>query len=133
MQSMHVFRQHKRLIGLLACLVILAGALAPGISHALSGSNKTQHALFIQLCSLSSNVSIAVPFERETDADPQPSAMQHCPYCLTQADSMTLLPGTHDLPSPHGLSFALLRLLYHAPSPLFAWAAAKPRGPPLLP
>jgi hypothetical protein len=57
--------------------------------------------------------------------------LDDCAYCRLQADTPVLpvaivVIASGDAAAPRPLLF------YHAPTPLFAWTAARPRGPPLL-
>jgi hypothetical protein len=121
------FIRRKRLQVWIACLAILLNALAPSISHALSFGPSNM----IEICSATGTTWIAV--DQATPDAPKKSQLhhlEHCPFCMTHAD-------TFALPLPLTSSFAVAgghdlfpALFYDAPSPLFSWSAAHPRGPP---
>jgi hypothetical protein len=130
---MGYFRQNRHRIAWLACIAILLNALMPTISHAMA-SSQDQSGFWTSVCSASGTKFIPAPFSKPTDknSDSKPMSMVHCPYCLAHAGSVALLPATTLLLAPASLSYALPRLFYLSPSPLFAWASANPRAPPTL-
>lgn len=116
---------------------VLGMALAPTVSHALMAASGAQWA---EICSTSG--SRWVPLQEAAagqagDEAPattsNPMDMPHCPLCCH-------LGSDTGLPPPQLLSVVFLdnaaqllpALFLHAPHPLFAWAAAQPRGPPVL-
>jgi len=128
---MQFFRQNRRLIAWLASLAIVLNALAPALSHAMDSGHGDS--LLIEICSAAGNKSpISIPLDSEKPADTQPDSMQHCPYCLTHAGSFALMADVQPLITNPDLSYSLPELFYHAPRPLYAWAASNPRAPPHL-
>lgn len=128
---MQFFRQNRRLIAWLASLAIVLNLLAPAISHAMTANDDV---LLMEVCSAAGNKSaIAIPLNTGQPADSTDSqnAMQHCPYCLTHAGSFALMADAQPLFLDKNLSYSLPKLFYHAPRPLFAWAANNPRAPPI--
>lgn len=114
----------------IACFAILLAALAPSISHALAiagdGSGN-----WVEICTVSGSKLVSANHDHQSPAPADKFGhLKHCPFCLSHAVSVGLLPpadftlpvvaGTHILPS----------LFYQAPRPLFAWAVAQPRAPP---
>lgn len=57
------------------------------------------------------------------------TVFEHCPFCALQGQDMAPPPALPALALPPGRA-ALPALFLQAPRPLFAWAAAQPRGPP---
>ncbi len=116
----------------IAALAILFSALAPSISHALSMSRGDS--ALSAICS-AAGVKQLPAFAADTSHKPVKDVkhnMEHCPYCATHGGSFALLP-------PVPITFAVVGghdlfpcLYYQAPSPLFVWSAAQPRGPPTI-
>jgi hypothetical protein len=131
---MAFFTQNRRFIAWFACLAILLNALAPAVSHAMAP--KKVGSLLLEVCSATGNksaIAIQLDFEETgSSQDSQTAPMQHCPYCLAHAGNLAVLHDTQPLLLIPTLSHALPELFYHAPSPLFAWAASQPRAPPTL-
>ena len=122
------FWKNKLLTVWIACFAILLNALAPSISYALSArDDRTSPSAEICSMGISSQSSM-----HHSSGESDAHGAKHCPFCLPHAGSFALPPpgvpccavaAGHDLfPS----------LFYHAPQPLFSWAVANPRGPPLL-
>jgi len=105
----------------LALLVVVA--LLPTLSRMLA---HVQHA-----SSPWSVVCTAPAAAGDASADGAQMATEHCPMCLVQA--LGWHPGTDwSLWSLLPATAASLPLLFlWAPRPLFAWASAQPRAPPL--
>lgn len=129
---MGYFRQNRSLIAWLACLAILLNALMPAIAHALAAEHDGPM-LLTAICSASGTQFVPAPFDLPADKQPDTtSASAHCPYCLTHAGSAMLLPQTWAMHPVVTTTRTLPRLFYLAPYPLFAWAPAHPRAPPVL-
>lgn len=132
----------------IACLAILMSALGPTLAHAFRADTP---AGWIEICSATGPKLIraddGLGLKRVSDAQASPTdgstpadgdsdgaadhAVKHCPYCASHAGSLGLPPAAPSgvvLPS---LGHAVPALFLHAPRPLFAWASAQPRGPPL--
>jgi hypothetical protein len=99
-----------------------------------SGQGNTP--LLMEICSATGNKSVLVTeldIQKPMDSqDSKAAPMQHCPYCLTHAGSFALLSDAPSLLINPDLSYSLPALFYHAPRPLFAWAASNPRAPPTV-
>lgn len=134
---------HKKILtSWIAIFAILLSALAPSISSAFTlRSGNT--AIWTEICSASNvyssntkvskkilvKLSTSVPASTDTSDTHQG---KHCPFCLPHAGNFALppalMPGvvllvTRDVFPP---------LYYQAPSLLFSWVTANPRGPPQL-
>jgi len=140
---MEFFRQNRgvlsqRFIAWLSCFAILLGSLAPAISHAIANI-KGQPAPWSEICSTSGNkfvpfdISLAASNKESNDNDSQPMKMEHCAYCTMHAPTFALNDQRLLALQPANLSYSLPKLFYQAPYPLFAWASANPRAPPLNP
>lgn len=127
---MKKFWKNKLLTVWIACFAILLNALAPSITYAL---NAPKHSAppAAEICRTGMKMSGPSSMHHSSGKSDAPDA-KHCPFCLPHAGSFALPPPSvpccavaagHDLfPS----------LFYLSPQPLFSWAAANPRGPPLL-
>jgi hypothetical protein len=116
----------------IACLAILFNALAPTIAHALVSQNGPT--IEMEVCSATGPKFISVD-----QATGEPSRfdsslhhLEHCPFCLTQADSFALPGHTSTRFSVIGGHDAFPALFYQSPSPLFSWSTANPRAPPAM-
>lgn len=116
----------------IAMLAILFSALAPSVSHALAARDIL--AGFAEVCTVNGVelVSLSTGERQKPVKDALFHHMEHCAFCATHAGSFALLP-------PLPVSFAVIgghdlfpSLFYLAPSPLFSWSAAQPRGPPAI-
>lgn len=74
--------------------------------------------------------ALADPTEHEHEEPAH--GMVHCPYCNLMQHSPAFLAGNAPQLLSGNLRYAMPALYYHAPRPLFAWAATQPRGPPTL-
>ncbi len=110
---------------------ILLGALAPTLSHALSQPGNGKRT--VQVCTVAGMKMVAVDdaagHGKSGDASLFPA--ERCPFCATHAN----LPALPSSPLPpfalSGGSAPFPSLFFYAPRPLFVWAAAQPRAPPL--
>jgi len=123
----------KRAASWLSILAVLAAALAPAMSRALS-SWQGPHVAKVEICTIQGSSLVTVQDDRNPAA-PSPGerrfTVEHCPFCLTHA-------GSFGLPPAPVVSLARLDgadpmppLFLHSPRPLLTWAAAQPRAPPL--
>lgn len=134
--AMTPFRQNRRFIAWFACLAILLNSLAPAISHAMA-SVQGKDAPWTQICSTSGTKFIPLDLGTQDisqgkDKQPQPMAMEHCAYCLTHAGSFAVFTDVPLQFTPVTLAYTYPALFYQSPYPLFTWAAASPRAPPVL-
>ncbi len=122
----------KKLITIwIACFAILLSALAPSISSALAAQNGQRNG-FDEICS-TANISVgSIDKALNKSSDQSAHATTHCPFCLPHAGNFALPPANivccavaagHDIFPP---------LYYQAPTLLFTWVSANPRGPPRL-
>lgn len=125
---MYFKRTARSFTAWIALLAVLLGALAPALSHALSRADGEKR--LIQVCTVAGMKMVAVDDSRDKgDAHVFPA--ERCAFCATHCD----VPALPAMPSaPFALkarSDHLPPLYLHSPRPLFAWAAAQPRAPPL--
>lgn len=112
----------------LAILAIVAGALAPSISHLLGA---TRGVAWAEVCSIDGPRAVTVG--AADAASPEPAAahaLEHCLYCSAHAPTLDL-PSTGPALSAPALSHteAPPRAL-DAPRTRLAWASAQARAPP---
>lgn len=115
----------------MACCAILLAALAPTLSRALTVVQG--HAVpGLEICSVAGGMNM-VPLKLSTDdSTPAKSAMQmgDCPCCGMHAATLDLPPMSL-VPATGAVITGLLPVLfYQSATPLFAWTAFQPRGPP---
>lgn len=113
------------------CAILMA-ALAPSISHAIAAASNAPNT-WVEICSVNGNKLVQIDNDRQSpDPVNHTTHFEHCPFCMMHAVSLGMPPsaefklpvleGTHIIPS----------LFYQASRPLFAWATAQPRAPPLF-
>lgn len=116
-----------------ACFAILLVALAPSISHALA-AEKAFAKEWTEICTSTGVKQVKVT---DGESDKPFSSGKHdqhsedCPFCRTHADTVGLPPTSAAIvfipAAPQSYPF----LFYQAPRPLFTWAPAQSRAPPL--
>ena len=125
-------RKNRRLIAWIASFAILLSALAPSISHAVAVA-KGENSLWVEVCSVAGSKLVKID-EAGDPASPakKPMSMEHCPFCFTHAGMTGILSGIAVvLPVVAGKP-VLPPLYYQSPRPLFSWAPAQSRAPPVL-
>ncbi len=132
------FFKLRRMTVWIACFAILLNALAPSLSHAMSALSGTS-SLLTEVCTANGTKLIAAVAEKAPDSALKSNGDQkknlaasgHCPFCLPHDGSVSLLPTgaiSFALSAKHGL---MPSLFYQSPQPLFSWAVAHPRDPPV--
>lgn len=128
-------RHHKALTAWIASFAILLSALLPTLSHAFLSDAPGS---WVEVCSVTGAKLVqadAGAASASTSGTSAPSGdvhgIKHCPYCAFHVDLISLPPA-----DGAGLRMASLgqhvpELFLAAPRPLFAWASARPRAPPL--
>ncbi|MCB5190395.1 DUF2946 domain-containing protein [Methylobacillus arboreus] len=128
---MILFRQKRGLIAWWICILLMFSALAPTLSHAFTvhGTHNTSEVV----CSAPGSKYMPLSAKTADPAQPQHEHgldMKYCPYCNLLHHS-PVFAANEPLPPYGGHLGHMLPALYpHAPKPLFAWAAIRPRGPP---
>lgn len=121
----------------IACFAILLNALAPSISHAISAFNghSAQPPLWMEVCTVDGAKFVAPVSDKVPDTAPSNNSIahqsEHCPFCLSHAGTFALPPPSLTPFAVSGQHDLLPSLFYRSPQPLFSWAAAHPRAPPV--
>lgn len=117
----------------LALWLVLFGALAPTVSHAMAWAQGDRLPL-IEICTSAGPrwMALSTPSEPVPGDPASTAALDHCPFCMRMADRMAPPPqplplcfvalGHADVPASPPLVFLPARVL----------AAAQSRGPPAL-
>lgn len=114
----------------IAVLAILLATLMPAISHAMV-SRAIDTSAMHEICT-SEGIKLATHSDhgdQHQQHSEQGMHLEHCPYCITSAASAALPSKTFCMPVIVGTQL-VPSLFLEAAHPLFAWAAAQPRGPP---
>ena len=127
---MKITRRARCGVSWIALIAFLFATLAPTVSAAFPHRSSAP-AIWGQLCTVDGPARVQL---NDDASDDQPttthhSAAGHCLLCFSPAT-----PGPDQLPAVAGFTRAvtlLPRLFLRTPRPLFIWASAQPRGPPL--
>jgi hypothetical protein len=124
---------HRTTVWIAFCAILLA-ALAPSISHAVAAAKGIPNG-WTEICTVDGAKLVKLDGTSSSEApapDKKATHFEHCPFCLHHAVSLGLPPNADFvMPSIEG-SPVLPALFYQASRPLFAWAAAQPRAPPVV-
>ena len=105
-------------------LLLLVTSLAPALARMVSFAQGTLSPWQV-LC-----VADASGLPGEAGKGMASPTLDHCPLCQLQQDAPGLLPVADTSQPARRVLQAVPRLYLQAPRPPFAWAAARPRGPP---
>lgn len=122
---MKMRRLTRCLTAWIASLAMLLAGFAPALAHALAPDVRAGM-LAGEIC------TTAGAAMSKADQDGAGIHLQHCPDCYTHGAAA-------GLPPLHPFSLPMLNvagrapsLFYQSPAPLFVWASAQSRAPPLL-
>jgi hypothetical protein len=125
-------RHHRRRFSWFALIAIFALALVPTVSRWLAAEQGGS--AWAEICTpqgMKSLLAAASGDEQPVPAKVAGIHLDHCALCglaaqgaapPTHVDTVALVPMLAERPT----------LFLHAPRPLFAWAAAQPRAPPIV-
>ena len=123
-------RAHLKPVAWLALVAMLALAVLPTVSRALSfgGMNGwTENAAHAGMHGAGHDHG------QHAGAQAQHAGhLEHCPLCALSFAAVTLPPAPSAAPALTLLRFEPPPLFLRAPRTLFAWRSAQPRGPPRL-
>ena len=131
MAAMYPAQPISRLAIWIAILAVLAGSVMPSVSHLLAS---WKGPVWAQMCSTSGTRFVALGdlAPKSPLGDMATDHTKHCPFCLNHGGSLGLPPAAPlTLPLLAGTSLLPLQF-YQSHRPLFAWATAQPRGPPVI-
>ncbi|RZI42577.1 DUF2946 domain-containing protein [Herbaspirillum sp. HC18] len=122
----------RRITAWIASFAILLAAFAPLISHAMSNAANAGKG-WVQVCSHAGTKMVKVDSKLDPTAPAEKGVKaNHCPFCITHADSFGFPPTAgFALPAPDAEQ-SLPILYYQSPRPLFIWTAAHSRAPPVV-
>lgn len=123
---MSVLRPHRRFATWLTLVALVLATLAPGIARALTFA-QGELAPWGQICTTSADGSHGSGLATE----PTLHLLDHCPFCSLHSDDLGLPPAPAASADAPALSHAVPRLFLLSARPLFAWAPAQARAPPL--
>jgi len=119
----------RRLVASAALLAVAAASLLPAVAHAFGTSTGTK---WTEVCTSAGPMKVEVPADGPgIPLAPKASDFEHCPACALHAPTMAPPPSPVVLPASPTGEPGLPPLFLASPRPLFAWAAAQPRAPPL--
>lgn len=115
----------------MALSALLGLALVPSMSRALAAGDASGP--WAEFCS----VTGIQPLSNGAPSDSGPEQnngkhFEHCPLCSHHGGMLGLPPAPTTTLAVLVEAVSAPRLFYRAPRPLFAWASAQPRAPPVL-
>lgn len=127
-----LIRVRKRLALALAAALLFA-ALAPAVVQWLAFTQGA-NSVWAELCTASGIKLVKLTGKSASDTDPLSGhkAKNHCPLCVLHAGLDVAVPNSAvERAAPaHELDLTP-RLFFLSPKPLYAWASARSRAPPL--
>lgn len=129
-------RHLKAITAWIASFALLMSALVPALSHAFLADVPGN---WVEVCSVTGAKLVqadagnpnAASSGKAAPGAPEGHAFKHCPYCASHADLISLPPADSSGMRLITLGQHVPELFLAAPRPLFAWASARPRAPPL--
>ncbi|WAC71009.1 DUF2946 domain-containing protein [Roseateles sp. SL47] len=136
LRRMSVSRPFLDCCAWIVALAILISVLLPMLPHRALARDA---AMWTEVCSVAGArlVRVDVPQSDATAPDPgsrqkpMSAVMERCPYCAMHATVPALPPASLSWRVDTALRFEWPSLYLTAPRPLFAWASAWARGPPV--
>lgn len=130
---MDTLRAQYRFTAWLAALAVLWGALLPVLSHAVV-SHQAGGSGWVEVCT-----ATGMAWVNSTDNGATPGAgspakgmnMVDCDWCATHSPLASLPTVAQPQSAPLAFGSHLTAAFLHAPRPLFVWAAAQSRAPPV--
>jgi Protein of unknown function (DUF2946) len=122
----------RQTLAWIVCCAIVLGAVGASVAGLRSGNPLMAWG---DLCVTAAPAGAGASASLAGDLDPQAPADHagaHCPLCSLHVGDLALpTPEARGLLAS-GLAFLVPTLFLAAPRTLFAWAAAQPRGPPMI-
>lgn len=129
-------RAHRQLTAWLAALALLLGSLLPVLSHAVVEAPADGQG-WVEVCTVSGMAwvhQVDDTAEGAALAHPMPGGpftLDRCDWCATHNPLAGLPPLAGTLAVPMVFGPDAPPAFLHAPRPLFVWAAAQSRAPPV--
>jgi hypothetical protein len=129
--AMHAVRRRLQVCTWLALVAMLALALLPTVSHALTHGQGGQSA-WAEICTPQGMKVVAVGGVADEGSPVQAAThLEYCPYCAGAATAAGLPPAPPQVPDLSAAAERVPLLFLQAPRTLFAWRSAQPRAPPI--
>jgi len=125
---MFALRHRLRRLTWIALTAMLALALLPTLSHALAFARGD--GALAEICTPQGAKLVAPGGETPAPDGTLLGHLDHCPLCSLHGAALGLPPVAVRHVEPSSLAHAVPPLFLAAPRRLFAWSAARPRGPP---
>lgn len=136
-RAMLVCRTHRRLTAWLTALAVMLCGLLPVLSHAVV-SVQGDTPGWVEVCTVSGMAWVKpLPTDSGNErplSHPMPGSLvslDHCGWCATHNPLTGLPPLVAALVAPPSFGPSVPPAFLYAPRPLFVWAAAHSRAPPL--
>lgn len=111
-------------------IAMLLAVMAPTLTHALAKHARSV-TIMTEICSATDMGGMQqIVAEEKSPATEHQAHFEHCPFCHTGGAPAALPSAPYAVPVLAGMP-PRPALFYQSPTPLFAWTAAQPRGPPL--
>lgn len=119
----------QRVTAWIATLAILLAALVPTISQA--AYHVSGDALWLEVCTAYGIQRVAVDADPQSPGDTASLLAEHCSYCSFHSGGPTLTSRAAALPILSDGDVVVTARNLHFPRPPLAWAASRPRAPPV--
>ena len=126
-------RCSHRFTAWLAALAVLLGALMPVLSHAVA-AHQVGSSGWVEVCTATGMAWVnSMDNEATPDADSPAKGMNMagCDWCATHSPLASLPTVAQPLATPLAFGPQVPVAFLQAPRPLFVWAAAQSRAPPV--
>lgn len=136
-RAMTTLRAHRRLTAWLAALAVLWGCLLPVVSHAVVAHQVGDNG-WVEVCTATgmawvtgADARVAADTDGPQDGNGTGMVMTGCDWCATHSPLAGLPALVQPVVAPLSFGADAPAAFFHAPRPLFVWAAAQSRAPPL--
>lgn len=130
---MVVLSVNHRFIAWLAACAVLCAALLPVLSHAVV-AHQVGDSSWAEVCTVTGMAWVTSAdngVASDTDSPAPGMNMAGCDWCATHSTLAGLSAAAQPLAAPLAFEPPLPAAFLHAPRPLFVWAAAHSRAPPV--
>jgi hypothetical protein len=119
----------RRRVGVCLLLALAFQAVAPAMSIARAAA-LGETIVYTEVCTAQGIQRVALGDGGASPAETASMKDNSCPLCTSHANCLALLSSRKSQPAPSCAAQLVPNLFFHAPDPLFAWAAHPPRAPP---